>query len=59
MATKHILRRQECEPGREWGTVVGAARLGEGASIGNGHWMFAHGGAVPPRWSHQTCKSRK
>ena len=27
---------------------MGAARLGEGASIGNGFWMTAHGGAVRP-----------
>ena len=37
---------QECQPGKEWGLVAGAARLGEGASIGNGFWMTAHGGAV-------------
>ena len=37
---------QERQPGREWGLVMGAARLGEGASIGFGFWMTAHGGAV-------------
>lgn len=30
----------------QYGTVVGAARLGERASIGNGYWMSAHGGAA-------------
>ena len=31
-----------------YGSVVGAARLGERASIGNGYFMAAHGGAVRP-----------
>ena len=30
------------------GIIVGAARLGERASIGNGYFMSAHGGAVRP-----------
>ena len=30
----------------EHGTVIGAARLGDKAAIGNGLWTTAHGGAV-------------
>lgn len=33
---------------QHYGSVVGAARLGERASIGNGYFMSAHGGAVRP-----------
>ncbi len=37
---------QEAEEGQEWGSLIAAARLGERASIGNGFWVAAHGGAV-------------
>lgn len=38
--------RQEKVIGEQYGSIVGAARLGDRASIGNGYWMSAHGGAV-------------
>ena len=38
--------RQEKGRGEDYGSIVGAARLGDRASIGNGYWMSAHGGAV-------------
>lgn len=37
---------QDAEGYEDYGTVVGAVRLGEKASIGQGYWMTAHGGAV-------------
>ena len=40
---------QEKQRGVQYGTILGAARLGDRASIGNGYWMSAHGGAVRPR----------
>ena len=54
---------QERQAGEMHGTVQGAVRFGGGASIGNGFWMSAHGGAVsagcgrpcvwrPPRGPH-------
>lgn len=37
---------QEPKAGQAWGTLAGAARLGERASIGYGAWTTAHGGAI-------------
>lgn len=37
---------QDPESGEKYGRLVAAARLGDKASIGNGYWMSAHGGAV-------------
>jgi hypothetical protein len=37
---------QEAVSGQQHGLLLGAARLGDRASIGNGYWMSAHGGAV-------------
>ncbi|KAK9833287.1 hypothetical protein WJX81_003342 [Elliptochloris bilobata] len=37
----------------------GAARLGEGASIGNGFWMTAHGGAVETLLDEATAELGK
>ena len=34
--------------GAQWGTLTTAVRLCEQASIGNGFWKTAHGGAVCP-----------
>ena len=37
---------KEPQPGSVWGQVLGAVRFGEGASIGSGFFLPAHGGAV-------------
>lgn len=43
MGNEYLQDRQE---GETHGTLVAAARLSDRASIGNGYWMTAHGGAV-------------
>lgn len=45
-ACHDILCLQAPQEGTEWGTLTAAARLSEKASIGNGFWKTAHGGAV-------------
>ena len=37
---------QAPQEGAQWGRLIAAARLSEKASIGNGFWKSAHGGAV-------------
>ena len=50
---------QERRAGDEWGRLVGAARLGERASIGYGTWMSAHGGAVESLLDEATAELAK
>ena len=50
---------QERQAGDKWSTLVGAARLGERASIGYGTWMSAHGGAVESLLDEATAELAK
>ena len=43
----------------KYGTVVGAVRLGEGAAIGSGFWLSAHGGAVETILDEATAEMAK
>ncbi|KAK9819763.1 hypothetical protein WJX72_002087 [[Myrmecia] bisecta] len=45
--------------GAEYGVISGAARLGDLASIGNGFWMSAHGGAVESLLDEATAELGK
>ena len=42
-----------------WGTLVGAVRLGERASIGFGTWTSAHGGAIESVLDEATAELAK
>ncbi|KAK9862844.1 hypothetical protein WJX84_006053 [Apatococcus fuscideae] len=50
---------QEAAEGEQWGHVLGAARLGDRASIGNGFWVAAHGGAVESLMDEATAELAK
>lgn len=43
---------KEPPSGSEEGQVLGAVRFGDGASIGSGFFLPAHGGAVSSKWYH-------
>ncbi|CAL8465494.1 g5030 [Coccomyxa elongata] len=45
--------------GEQHGSILGAARLGDRASIGNGYWMSAHGGAVESLLDEATAELGK
>ncbi|KAK9903261.1 hypothetical protein WJX75_001080 [Coccomyxa subellipsoidea] len=50
---------REKQRGVQYGTILGAARLGDRASIGNGYWMSAHGGAVESLLDEATAELGK
>lgn len=50
---------QRKQPGEKYGTVFGAARLGDRASIGDGFWMSAHGGAIETLLDESTAELAK
>ncbi|KAK9838957.1 hypothetical protein WJX74_006741 [Apatococcus lobatus] len=50
---------QEPVQGAQWGGLIGAARLGDRASIGNGYWVSAHGGAVESLLDESTAELAK
>ena len=50
---------QEPKEGQEWGTLTGAARLGEQAAIGYGAWVTAHGGAIESLLDESTAEVAK
>ncbi len=54
---KRLLQpKQDQQP---WGTLIGAVRLGERASIGFGTWTSAHGGAIESVLDEATAELTK
>ena len=51
--------RQPKQDRQPWGTLSGAVRLGERASIGFGTWTSAHGGAVESVLDEATAELTK
>ena len=47
---------QEPAAGEPHGTIYGAVRFGEGACIGNGFWMSAHGGSIESALDEATAE---
>lgn len=46
-------------PGEQWATLQGAVRLGDGAAIGTGFFMGAHGGAIESVLDEATAELAK
>lgn len=46
-------------PGEQWATLQGAVRLGDGAAIGDGFYMGAHGGAIESVLDEATAELAK
>lgn len=47
---------QEPAAGETYGTIQGAVRFGDGACIGNGFWMSAHGGSIETALDEATAE---
>lgn len=47
---------QEPAGGEKYGTIEGAVRFGDGACIGNGYYMSAHGGSIETALDEATAE---
>lgn len=47
---------QEPEAGEAYGTIRGAVRFGDGACIGDGYFMSAHGGSIETALDEATAE---
>lgn len=54
-----LFYREKCDDSAEYGIVLGAVRLGDGAAIGTGFWLSAHGGAVETILDEATAEIAK
>lgn len=51
-----LLHPQDPAAGEPFGTIRGAVRFGDGAAIGDGYYMSAHGGSIETALDEATAE---